>query len=348
MDLARGFFGASVLGSKTSWRKASTWRWAPLGRGVGIDARTTQSPANREASSDRVIGLPNPPNAYYAAEVQSVLRHERGNQSKSLGGVTDGKCLGTNTDLSSYKALAAKLGLTAPNLAIDLSVAAGVLGAAHALFALALAFARTRPGHIVLLAGFGSGCDALLFETTEEMPGAADAAAMLGTGFPFTDYVRFLSLTGSLDLDWGARAEFEQKAQPTVLERYGRDMMGFIGGGDLHGNVQFPKSRVPVNPDATGPEPLADVRLADEIGKIISITADRLNFTPDPPFNFGLVQFGNGARVMMEFTDAGADRFTVGDPVRMRFRIKSLDRKRGFRTYFWKAAPAERPQLETA
>lgn len=246
-----------------------------------------------------------------------------------------------------YKAVAAKLGLTAPNLATDLSVAAGDLGAAHALFAFALACTHTRPGDIILLVGFGSGCDALLFEITGEMPGAADATALLGSGFPFGDYVRFLSLTGSLDLDWGVRGEFEQKAQPTVIERYGRDMMGFIGGRDRHGNVQFPKSRVPVNPDAAGSEPLADVRLADEIGKIISITADRLNFTPDPPFNFGLVQFGNGARVMMEFTDAGPDRFKVGDLVRMRLRIKSLDRKRGFRTYFWKAAPAGRPQLET-
>jgi hydroxymethylglutaryl-CoA synthase len=30
----------------------------------------------------------------------------------------------------------------------------------------------------------------------------------------------------------------------------------------------------------------------------------------------------------------------------MRFRIKSIDRKRGFRTYFWKAAPSARPLLE--
>jgi hydroxymethylglutaryl-CoA synthase len=37
--------------------------------------------------------------------------------------------------------------------------------------------------------------------------------------------------------------------------------------------------------------------------KVVSITADRLNFTPDPPFHFGLVQFDNGARVAMEHCD---------------------------------------------
>jgi len=141
------------------------------------------------------------------------------------------------------------------------------------------------------------------------------------------------------------RSEFEQKAQATVIERYGRDMIGFVGGSDAAGNVQFPKSRVPVRPNANGPESMEDVRLAEDLARIVSVTADRLVFTPDPPFWFGLAQFDKGARVMMEFTDADSRGFSVGDRVRMRFRIKSRDRARGFRTYFWKAAPVERPML---
>jgi hypothetical protein len=48
----------------------------------------------------------------------------------------------------------------------------------------------------------------------------------------------------------------------------------------------------------------------------------------------------------MELTDALPEGFAVGDAVGMRLRIKSLDRRRGFRTYFWKAVPAARPMLE--
>lgn len=247
-----------------------------------------------------------------------------------------------------YALAARKLGLTAPNLATDLATAAGDLGAAHALFALGLAFARGSPGDIVLLAGFGSGCDAMLFEVVGEVGGARDVAEALATGQPLTDYVRFLNLSGSIDLAWGMRAEIGQKAQATVLERGGRDMMGFVGGRDSLGNVQFPKSAMPVNPALDRPEPLADVRLADETARIVAATADRLNYTPDPPFEFGLVQFDNGARVNMEFTDRPEVGFAVGQPVGMRFRIKSIDRQRGFRTYFWKAAPIDRPPLETA
>ena len=244
-----------------------------------------------------------------------------------------------------WRDIAKALDIVASNHAAQVETHVGDLGAAHALFALALAFDAAKPGDIVLLAGFGSGCDALLFEVSGPVTGAQGASAMLRQGIVTQDFVRFLSLTGTLDLDFGVRAEFEQKAQATVIERYGRDMIGFVGGQDAAGNVQFPKSRIPVRPGAEGPESMTDVRLADCAATLKSVTADRLNYTPDPPFWFGLVQFDNGARVLMELTDADVQGFAVGDPLMMRLRIKSLDRRRGFRTYFWKAAPACRPVL---
>lgn len=246
----------------------------------------------------------------------------------------------------SWRDVAGPLGIGAGNHAATLEAAAGDLGAAHALYALALALDAARPGELVLLAGFGSGCDAMLFEATGPVPGAADAAAALKQGLAFADYVRLLSLTEAVELDFGVRAEFEQKAQATVIERHGRDAIGFVGGRDSAGNVQFPKSRVPVRPGAEGAEPMRDVRLAEVPAAVVSVTADRLNYTPDPPFWFGLVQFENGARVLMEMTDAGPAGFAVGDSLAMRLRIKSRDRRRGLRTYFWKAAPAARPALE--
>lgn len=245
-----------------------------------------------------------------------------------------------------WRDISRPLGIDCLNYAANLEASAGDLGAAHALYALALAFAAATPGDLVLLAGFGSGCDALIFEMASEVVGAAEAAAMLRTGLVSQDYVRFLSLTGAIDLDFGVRAEFEQKAQATVIERYGTDMIGFVGGQDAAGNVQFPKSRIPVRPGTSEPEVMVDVRLAQLSASVVSVTADRLNFTPDPPFWFGLVQFDNGARVLMEMTDSNEGGFAVGDRLMMRLRIKAQDRRRGFRNYFWKAAPALRPILE--
>lgn len=244
-----------------------------------------------------------------------------------------------------WAAAARKLGTGAPNHCADVAGEAGDLGAAHALFGLGLALDAAQPGDHVLLVGYGNGADAVILRVDAEVPGAADLAAQLKQGVPLTQITRFLSLIGAIEMDWGMRSEFSQKAQATVLERIGRDMIGFIGGRDSAGNVQFPKSAIPVNPSLGAPEELEDVRLADDIARIVSVTADRLNFTPDPPFDFGLVQFANGARVMMEMADRPIQGFEVGQEVRMRLRIKSLDRKLGFRTYFWKAAPVTRPQM---
>ena len=63
-------------GSGTSRGKGSAWYWAPLVRGVEIDARTTKSPAGRGASPQRAGGRAGQPagphsNASFAAEVQT-------------------------------------------------------------------------------------------------------------------------------------------------------------------------------------------------------------------------------------------------------------------------------------
>lgn len=247
-----------------------------------------------------------------------------------------------------WRATAKALGCRASNYCEVVSDAVGDLGAAHALFGLGLALHAAQPGEFVLMLGFGNGADALVFEVAGPVPGAAAMALDLQEGQPLTSFSRFLSLTGSIDLDWGMRAEFEQKAQATVLERMGRDIIGFVGGRDSTGNVQFPKSAFPVNPALSQVEAMEDVRLADLEATIVSVTADRLNFSPDPPFDFGLVQFDNGARVLMEMVNRPADGFRVSDRVRMRLRIKAQNSRLGFRTYFWKAAPIARPVLGDA
>jgi|SRR5579875_891766 len=242
-----------------------------------------------------------------------------------------------------YREAAKACGLKAPNLCAEIAAQAGDLGAAMPLFGLALALDRAQPGAKLLVAGFGNGADALVLEATGVANGTT--AAALKKGVVLNSYSRFLNLTGALALDWGPRAEVNQKVSASTLLRHGREIHGFVGGRDAAGNVQFPKTSIPVHPDASGPEPYQDVVLRDVPARVLSITADRLNYTPDPPFSFGLVQFENGARVAMEYCDTDGCRLDVGDAVRMRFRIKAIDRQRQFRSYFWKAAPAERPDL---
>ena len=52
-----------------------------------------------------------------------------------------------------------------------------------------------------------------------------------------------------------------------------------------------------------------------------------------------MIEFEEGGRVMIDFTDIDADALKVGQPMQMMFRIKDIDTARGFRRYYWKAAP---------
>ena len=70
-----------------------------------------------------------------------------------------------------------------------------------------------------------------------------------------------------------------------------------------------------------------------------TFTADWLMFYPAPPLYVGLVQFDNGARVLMEMVDVDPANFDVGTPLRMVYRVKEKDKMRHYNRYFWKAAP---------
>ena len=76
-----------------------------------------------------------------------------------------------------------------------------------------------------------------------------------------------------------------------------------------------------------------------QAASIVSFTADWLSFKECPPFCFGLVQFGNGARVLMEFVDASTDDLKIGAAVELVYRKKEVDTLRNYHSYFWKAVP---------
>ena len=80
--------------------------------------------------------------------------------------------------------------------------------------------------------------------------------------------------------------------------------------------------------------------MAGLAAKVFTYTADRLTFDLSPPAYFGLVEFDGGGRAMVDFTEVDPEAFDVGTAVRMHFRIRHFDGRRGYRTYFWKAAPA--------
>ncbi len=239
--------------------------------------------------------------------------------------------------------LAGKLGLRPDSVVDPLGASVGDTGVAHPLLMLADLLGRAKPGRIILLVGFGQGADAILLRTTPALADfkpAAGVAGSLARRQEETQYLKHLSFAGMVDIHFGMRAEHDKRTAHTVAYRK-RDMVNGLVGGRCTacGCAQFPRTRVCVNPACAAVDTQTPLRLADEPAAVKTFTEDWLGFTPCPPLAYGNVQFANGANVMMEFTDIRAGQLSVGLPVRLVFRLKDVDEKRGFRRYFWKATP---------
>jgi len=233
-------------------------------------------------------------------------------------------------------AVAKKLGIAATALVSAEHEAVGDLGSAQPLAMLDIALRAAPPGALILVAAFGSGCDALLLRRTAvPCPGTVPDA-----GRSDSSYMKYLSFTNQIELAWGMRAEMDNKTALTAAWRDHARASRFEGGRcSACGTVQFPRSRLCVNPECRAQDTQQSTSLADVPARVMSHTTDFLGYTPDPPFQFGHIDFEGGGRVLMEFTDTDVGELSVGLPLRMVYRVKEFDPKRGFRRYFWKATP---------
>jgi hydroxymethylglutaryl-CoA synthase len=243
------------------------------------------------------------------------------------------------------------LGIRAEAIDDTLAFHMGHAGTAQSLILLARALEEALPGQTILVAGFGQGCEVLIFRTTDaiaEYRSKRPLTAALARGETTSNYFRYLALNGLIDLDRGARGEQSQKPNLSALYRNRRAVMGLIGGrSGRTGTVQFPKSDLSVDPNDPGDEALEDYRFAELGGTILTYTADRLAYTPSPPYFYGMIAFDGGGRMVAEFADCNEADIFVGARVRMAFRVKSQDQQRGFTHYFWKAVPiTAHPQIE--
>ncbi len=240
-------------------------------------------------------------------------------------------------------AIAEALGVGADRLADGLFASCGHSGVAHSLLMLATALDAARAGEWILLTAFGQGCDAVLLRTTDAIDAAScrgGVANQLANARVEENYIRFLAAAGGVDIDWGMRAERDNRTAQTVAFDKSRDIYGFVGGiCGACSTPQFPKSRRCVNPDCSALDTQTDYRFADKRGAVKSFTEDWMAFTREPPLIYGNVSFDGGGNAFMEMCDFASGEIAIGSPVRMNFRIKDIDGARGFHRYFWKAAP---------
>ncbi|MDB5431212.1 MAG: hypothetical protein JWP35_2328 [Caulobacter sp.] len=239
--------------------------------------------------------------------------------------------------------LAKRCGIAPEAVRDTLGSVMGEAGSAHGLILLAHALESAKPGDIILAAQFGQGAEALVFRVGE---GVASGRPRRGVTGSLTDrkeeanYLKFLFFNGLVEWDKGMRAEKDNKTALTTLYRNEDMILGLVGGKCREtGVVQFPRTRISVAPNNPGVDTQDPYKFADRTARVLTYSADYLTFSMAPPNHYGMVDFEGGGRIFMDITDVDPGDVDTGLAVKMMFRLKEVDEKRGFRRYFWKAVP---------
>ncbi|MBF0278286.1 MAG: OB-fold domain-containing protein [SAR324 cluster bacterium] len=235
-------------------------------------------------------------------------------------------------------------GISSEILCDNLAQTCGDTGVAHPLIMLLNRMEEdVRAGQLIMVASFGQGCDVLIFRVTEHLAKMSKPNGIRGSlanRQEESNYNRFLAFNRLIDKEYGMRAERDNKTALTTLYRRRDMILGLVGGKCRQcGSPQFPRQDVCVNPDCAAPHTQDPYSFVNENAKIQSWSADYLTYTMDPPSHYGMIVFDKGGRFMTDFTDVAVGEIDVGTAVRMVFRIKGFDERRGFVRYFWKAVP---------
>jgi len=239
--------------------------------------------------------------------------------------------------------IAKQCGIDPAKVRDNLAVNVGDTGAGHALLMLVQTLEQAKAGDKILVVQFAQGADALIFEVTPNLAELAKrngVAGSLARRKEETNYLKFLGFNGLIELEKGMRAEVDKRTALTVLYRKS-DMLLSLTGGKCRvcGTAQYPKSRICVNPNCKAVDSQDDYGFSEQPGTVLSWSADFLTYSMDPPNHYGIVTFAEGGRLMADITDVEQGQVDTGTKVRMAFRIKDFDPKRGFVRYFWKAVP---------
>jgi hydroxymethylglutaryl-CoA synthase len=221
----------------------------------------------------------------------------------------------------------------------------GDCGTAQPLVMLVNALENAKAGDKIMVVSFGSGCDALYFEVTEEIEKKRDGigiTASLATRSELDNYTKYLTWRDILPCHMGLQSEEDLWTRWSTLWRNRKFVMGLIGCKCNNcGTPQLPPQKICVNPECRKTGEMEEYNFSDKTGRITSFTGDMLISSYNPPAIYGKIDFEGGGRHFFDFTDCDLDELKTGMAVSMSFRRKYHDQLRDISGYFWKAVPTK-------
>jgi uncharacterized OB-fold protein len=213
---------------------------------------------------------------------------------------------------------------------------------------LVAALEESKPGDKLLLAQYGNGADAFLFQVTEEMA-KKKAKAHRGIKGHINSkrtlpYYTFLRWRGLVTVERMRRPEIpfvswaaQKRSRKEVLGLYGKKCL-------TCGHVMY---QMPFGIGGMTPirvcyycqtkDNFEDYRFADKKAKVYTYSLDLLADVIDPPGTPVFVDFEGGGRGWFDMTDRDPEQVKVDMPVEMVFRKMFFDR--GIHNYYWKVRP---------
>ncbi len=239
------------------------------------------------------------------------------------------------------QSLARRLGLDIQTQIQDLLISnIGITGCAHALLMLVSALEEAKPGDRVLVANYGSGCDAVLLTVTDAVEQVRSdkrgLSRYLNSKKQLSNYATYLSYRGLLETQPGEPFRLFPAATTNWRERTWATRMH---GSKCNkcGTITFPIERVCYG--CRSKDDFAEVRLSDKRARVFTYALDNLAGRGDDPAvpQIGVEFDYDGARAYMVMTDCDPDEVKIGMPVEMTFR--RLYEGAGMYNYFWKCRP---------
>jgi 3-hydroxy-3-methylglutaryl CoA synthase len=237
--------------------------------------------------------------------------------------------------------LARRLGFDAKTQLQDLLVGnVGITGCAHTLLMLIAALEEAKPGDKILVASYGSGCDAFLLSVTKEIAevkgNRRGIKGHLSSRRALSSYARYLSYRGLLEPQPGEPFRLFPAATTSWRERNWAVRMHGSKCKNC-GTVAFPIERVCYN--CRSKDNFEEVRLSDKKARVFTYTLDNLAGRSDDPTipQIGVEFDYQGTRTYLPMTDCDPREVKIDMPVEMTFR--RLYEGGGMYNYFWKCRP---------